>query len=425
MNEFSRILEGVERHRLSNGLTVLVREDHSIPIVTTMVWYRVGSRCEQPGTTGVSHFLEHMMFKGTRRYRKGEIDAITTLNGGANNAFTANDYTAYYFSFASDRWRPALEMEADRMNNSIIDPEEFRLEKQVVLEELKMELDEPWCALRQAVETASFPNHPYGFPIIGRREDLVALTPRQMISHYRKYYVPSNAVLVLVGDFRAERALAETEELFGSIPAAPRPECPVFEEERKADQIRVELRRDVSLDRLLIGFPAPSIRQSEHYTLHVLDRILAEGKLCRFYQRLVERDSLVSFMSADFSDTLDPYLFLVRLELLPGASAQSVESAVFQELDRLSRETVSGEEIQRAVRQCLLSFLSGFETTLDQAVQLGLMETLARFEYWRDYAARIEAVTARDLRAYARQYLAPEQATIGTLLHENSHPTPM
>ncbi len=425
MKTAAGIVENALRTRLSNGLTVIARQDRSVPIVTTMVWYRVGTRYEKPGSTGISHFLEHMMFKGTRRYAKGEIDAITTRHGGANNAFTANDYTAYYFSFASDRWRPALEVEADRIRHSLIDPVEFELEKQVILEELKMELDEPWGALRQAVESLSFRAHPYRFPIIGLQRDIVRMTPRRMLRHYRKHYVPANAVLVLVGDFDNDSALALVEELFGPIPADPAPPMVSFPEEERERQIRVQLRRDGSLDRLMAAFPAPSVRQPEHHTLHVLDKILAEGKLSRLYRRLMDDGSTVSFMSADFADTYDPYLFSIRFELLPGVAPSTVEKALFEELDRLASSPVEVEELARAKKQCMLSFLGSFETTLDQAVQLGLMETLDRFEYWRDYPERIESVSPRDVMEYARQRLTPEKATIGILTHEADQAVPV
>ncbi len=414
------MLSGVQRSRLANGLTVLTREDHSVPIVTTMVWYRVGSRYEQAGITGVSHFLEHMMFKGTHRYGKGEIDYITTRHGGANNAFTANDYTAYYFSFASDRWRPALEVEADRMRNSLIDVEEFRLEKQVVLEELKMEMDEPWGALRQAVESTSFRVHPYRFPIIGLEPDLQALTPAQMVGHYRKYYVPANAILVIVGDFKTDPTLALVDELFGPLAGDEPPALEIFPAEERESQIRVQLRMDSSLDRLMVAFPAPSVRQPEHYTLHVLDKILAEGKLSRLYLKLMDRRSIASALNSDFADTYDPYLLLLRLELLPGVAPALAEQVLFEELERIASSPVTKAELERARKQCMLSFLSGFETTLDQAVQFGLMETLDRFEYWHDYAERIQQVSPRDIMAYARQWLTPEKATIGTLLNETS-----
>ena len=170
----------VHRHRLDNGLTLLVRPDHTSPVVTSMICYRVGSRVEAPGRTGISHFLEHMMFKGTGRFGPGEIDRITALHGGSNNAFTTQDYTAYFFSFASDRWVCALEIEADRMSNNRFDPRQFELERRVILEESRMEQDHPWGALRRSVELKAFERHPYRFPVIGLSRDIQALTVEQM-----------------------------------------------------------------------------------------------------------------------------------------------------------------------------------------------------------------------------------------------------
>ena len=209
----------VRRTTLENGLTVLTRATDVSPTVTSMIWYRVGSRHERAGETGRSHFLEHMLFKGTERYAKGEIDLVTMKNGGSNNAFTSYDFTAYYFNFASDRWEAALEIEADRMVNTVFDPIEFDAEKKVVIEELKAGLDHPWGALMQDLNAKAFEHHPYRNPVIGWLPDVEAATVEGMRSHYRRYYHPGNATLVLVGDIETDRALDEVRACFGPIPA--------------------------------------------------------------------------------------------------------------------------------------------------------------------------------------------------------------
>ncbi|HET9130121.1 MAG TPA: pitrilysin family protein, partial [Terriglobia bacterium] len=215
--------EDVRRTVLDNGLVVLTKELHTSPIVTSMIWYRVGSRNEEIGQTGKSHFLEHMLFKGTHRFKKGQIDLLTLKNGGSNNAFTSQDFTAYYFNFASDRWNIALEIEADRMVNCNFDPEEFEAEKKVVIEELKGGLDSPWGLLMQEVNAAAYKVHPYRNPIIGWLADVERATAEEQQAYYQKNYQPNNAILSIAGDFDTDRVLDDVLRLFGGIPAGNQP----------------------------------------------------------------------------------------------------------------------------------------------------------------------------------------------------------
>ncbi len=407
--------DGVRCQRLKNGLAIVTREDQSVPIVSTMIWYRVGSRFEEPGIRGMSHFLEHMMFKGTDRYQKGEIDYITTRLGGSNNAFTSNDYTAYHFTFASDRWWPALEIEADRMINNSFDATELELERQVVIEELKMQLDSPWSALCQLVESRSYQEHPYQFPVIGVYEDLISIDVAQMVEFYERFYTPGNAVMVLVGDFRAEEVVRRVEELFGSLSSKETPEGPTTVEPDRTEQVRLRVERPSQLPRLMISFPAPSVRQKEHFSMHVLDRVLSEGKLSRLYSRLVEKEEVASFVTTEFSETYDRHLFSVRVELRKDADLESVEALVFEEMDKLRKIPISQAELRRAKNQCFTQLLESFETTLDQAVQLGLMEALGEHGYWNSYMARVDRLTVEEVRDVVQQYWTPEQATVGIL----------
>src|SRR2546426_3790002 len=217
----SFITRGVQKLVLSNGLTVLTKELHDKPVVATMIWYRVGSRNEELGQTGKSHFLEHMLFKGTDRYQKGDIDLITHVNGGVNNAMTWLDFTAYYFVFAPDRWQVALEIESNRMRNTTFAEEEFISEKHVVEEELRIGLDGPWEALENEVWATAFRQHPYHWPTVGWLEDLEAASDADMKAYYDKWYQPRNATLVIVGDFDSAEALQKIEESFGRIPPGP------------------------------------------------------------------------------------------------------------------------------------------------------------------------------------------------------------
>src|SRR5215831_18320856 len=219
--QYSFLTRGVKKTVLSNGLRVLIKEVHDRPVVATVMWYRVGSKNEELGQTGKSHFLEHMLFKGTDRYTKGEIDLITLKNGGANNAFTWLDFTAYYFTFASDRWQAALEIEASRMRNTSFAEHEFAAEKKVVEEELHIGLDGPWEALENEVWATAFRQHPYHWPTVGWIEDLERATAADMKAYYDKWYHPRNATLVVVGDLDTEQTIARISNLFGHIAAGP------------------------------------------------------------------------------------------------------------------------------------------------------------------------------------------------------------
>src|SRR5688572_26114241 len=215
--------EDVRRTVLDNGLVVLTKEVHTSPIVTSMIWYRVGSRNEELGHTGKSHFLEHMLFKGTDRFKKGQIDLITLKNGSNNNAFTSHDFTAYYFNFASDRWEIALDIESDRMVNCVFAPEEFEAEKKVVIEELRMGLDSPWGLLLQELDAAAYKVHPYRNPVIGWQQDVERATSEEQQTYYRRHYHPANATLVLTGDFETDRVLEKVFQKFATIPRSPGP----------------------------------------------------------------------------------------------------------------------------------------------------------------------------------------------------------
>src|SRR5579884_1852533 len=266
--------EDVRKTVLDNGLVVLTKELHTSPIVTSMIWYRVGSRNESMGQTGKSHFLEHMLFKGTERFKKGEIDLLTLKNGGGNNAFTSHDFTAYYFNFASDRWDIALEIEADRMVSCAFDPEEFEAEKKVVIEELKTGLDSPWGLLLQEEEAAAFKVHPYRNPIVGWLQDVERATVEEQQAYYHRYYHPNNATLVLAGDFDTEQVLAKVFRAFGSIPAGPPAPKMVLEEPSQRGERRLVVRWRSKVPRLAIAYHAPQIAHPDSYALQVLGVLL-------------------------------------------------------------------------------------------------------------------------------------------------------
>lgn len=407
-------LTELSRSRLSNGLEVLLLEDHSVPIVSTMLWYRVGSRHEPAGQSGLAHFLEHMMFRGTAHLSDGAIDLLTTLNGGQNNAFTSFDCTAYYFSFASYRWPVGLEIEADRMQHALLDGDLFEIERQVILEELLMTRDNPWEALRQAVDEAGFLPHPYGRPVIGMSSDIASILPAQMEAFYHRYYRPVNAVLLAVGDFRTADAEREIERHFGPIPASSGADYPVepIQPPSTRQPGRLVIEQPTHVSRLLFAFPAPPFAHPDGPVIDLLDSVLSGGKLSRLYSRLVDREQLVSLVHTDLEETVDPYHYFIQLELNEGSPVAQVEEIIAQELDLLRREPVDEKELSRVRNHCLSRYLEDLETTFDRAFQLGLHEVLETGIQVSDYHASLQSVTADALLEAANRYLDPGQAIV-------------
>jgi len=413
-------IEEVRRTVLDNGLVVLTKESHTSPIVTSMIWYKVGSRNEELGHTGKSHFLEHMLFKGTDRFKKGEIDLITLKNGGGNNAFTSHDFTAYYFNFASDRWDIALEIESDRMVNCAFDPEEFEAEKKVVIEELKTSLDSPWGLLMQELEAGAFKVHPYRNPVVGWLQDVERATVEQQQAYYRRYYQPNNAVLVIAGDFQTDQVLSRVSRLFAPIPAGPLPPVMQLEEPPQRGERRLIVRWRSKVPRLSIAYHVPSIAHSDTYALQVLAIVLAEGKASRLYQRMVEREQSVTFVSAEFGEAKDPTLFHVRSEARGDHSIDEIEASIYGEFKDVVANGVTAAELDRAKHQMEAHFILSRERTLDQAILLGQMETIGSLDYIDSYIKNISSVTAEHLSEVCDRYLNENNRTVGLLLSDGS-----
>ncbi len=410
----------VRRTVLDNGLVVLTRESHRSPTVNSMIWYGVGSSDEVAGQTGSSHFLEHMLFKGTARYGKGVIDLLTMKNGGSNNAFTSYDFTAYYFSFASDRWETAIDIESDRMVHTIFDPGEFEAEKNVVIEELKSGLDQPWGKLMQEVNRVAFEQHSYRNPVIGWLADVEAATPSAMEAHYRKYYHPSNATLVLVGDFDTAHALDLVNSKFGEIPAGVRqPRQAPQESEQKAEK-RVDVRWRSDVPRMAIAYHTPAIRHPDSYALQVLSVALAEGKASRFYQRLVDRERSTTFISAEYGESRDPTLFYIRGEGCGDGPHEAIEASVHDELSRIATDGITEVELERAKHQIEAHFVFSMERTLDQAMLLGQIETLAEMNYIDQYLSHVASVDISAVAGVCRKYLCESNRTVAWLLPEEA-----
>ncbi|MFY9611691.1 MAG: pitrilysin family protein [Blastocatellia bacterium] len=425
------VTRGVRKFVLPNLLTVITKELHDKPVVATMIWYRVGSRNEELGQTGKSHFLEHMLFKGTDHYPKGVIDLTTHLNGGMNNAFTWLDFTAYYFSFASDRWQTALEIEASRMRDTLFAEQEFASEKQVVEEELRIGLDGPWEALENEVWATAFRQHPYHSPTVGWLEDLESATAADMKAYYDQWYHPRNATLVIVGDFDSDEARDRIEGLFGAIPPGPETKPLNIVEPPQRGEKRVVVKKETPVERLLIGYHAPAVAGLDSYSLRVAEAILSTGKSSRLYRRLVDQDQSVTFANATYHDHIDPSLFYFQAELKPGFKLDGVERAVYSEIERLKRADVSPAELLKAKRLIEADLVLSNEEPLQQAMLLGQYETIANsapapddsrgFHYLDTMLDRINAVSVDDVALSACRYFTEDNRTVGYLVDESNN----
>ncbi|MBL9080146.1 MAG: insulinase family protein [Planctomycetes bacterium] len=400
------LLPDVEIVELDNGFRALLVERGPLPVVASLLWYRIGARDEHSGETGVSHFLEHMMFKGTPQFPKGHIDLQTSKMGGSNNAFTDNDSTAYYFTMAADRWETALEIEASRMRGCLLDPHEFASEKNVVLEELAMGEDDPWRPLYQATESLLFQVHPYHHPVIGYKQDLERLTVQRMRAYYERHYGPNRAFLVVVGAIDKARTAARIRELFGPIPRAGDREEPLREPTPLGER-RAVLRTPHSVTRLAFGFQTCRMGERDDYALDVLAHDLGNSKNSRLYRRLVLKEELVTDVSVINETRQEPGALFVMCELRPGADAARVEKLVREEIARQAEEGVAKKDFERIQAQIRASFLFQDEAVLDLAMKLARFEASTPDGY-RTLATVLptyDSLTQRELRDVAARYL--------------------
>ena len=413
-----------EAFRLANGMQVLVIPDHRAPVVTHMVWYRVGAADETPGKTGLAHFLEHLMFKGTEKIAPGEFSKIVARHGGRDNAFTNYDFTAYYQAIARDRLPLVMEMEADRMTNLKLSDKEILPERDVVLEELRMRIEnEPVALLQSQMSAALYGKHPYGRDIIGYKAEIEKLGTADALDFYRRFYTPNNATLIVAGDITGAELKPLAEKYYGVI--APR--APAYERKRPAivwpdKPVRVVLRdARVQEPTWLRDYPAPSQAEAgarEGAALDVLAQVLGGGTTSRLYQALVVRDKVATAVQAWYDGgQLDAGSF--GLYALPrvGGNLGDVEKAIDAELARFLGEGVGADELSRARTLLVASAVYARDTqqTMAYAYGSGLMTGLSAWDV-HEWPDRVEAVTADDVLAAARKVLDARRAVTGKLL---------
>jgi zinc protease len=409
----------IHEHHLSNGLRVLLAERHADPVVAVMTWYRVGARNEREHEAGVSHFLEHMMFKGSARFPKGAVDRITTQLGGVNNAFTGYDHTAYWFELASDRWQRALEIEADRMQRLTLDPAEYDAEREVVLEELAMGLDDPWRSLSDRVQAAVFTRHPYRRPIIGYADALRALPVEGMRDYYRRFYHPGNATVVLCGDFEPAEALAAVTSHLGGIPRGvdlAQADCFRPQVDVPPGEQRLSLRWDDQGRRLVMAWPTANVGSDDDWALDVVSAILSSGRTSRLHRRLVVEQGLATSISTHNDTRVDGGVFWLFAECAQGVAPQKLEAAIDAELERVAGEKAPARELARVRSMLAASEAQESETVTDLAEELGEFAVDADWRMAVDAVERLVAVTPEAIREVAGRLLTRERRVVGWCL---------
>ena len=404
---------------LDNGLRVLLLEDHRSPIVSVQLWYRVGSRNEQRGATGLAHFLEHMMFKGTAANPRGAFSEVVERNGGKNNAFTTQDVTSYYVNIAADRVDLILDLEADRMRNLTLDPKDIDSERQVVIEERRTRTeDDPAGFLGEAVSAIAFKAHPYGQPIVGWMEDLGRITPAQIRAFYDTYYVPGNAILVASGDFKGPELLEKIKRRFGAIARAAAPPAVTAVEPAQDGERRVTLRRpEARLPVVYLAWPVPNYTSSDAAALELLSTVLSSGRASRLYRHLVYERQLALDAGGDYSYfSFDPNVFWFWATPLPGQTPETLEKELLAEMERLRNEPVTDEELTRAKNQTEAGFVFQEDSIFRRASLLARFELLGGYAKKDEFLRGIRALTAADLQRVAKSWFPPDLKNVGILL---------
>jgi zinc protease len=415
----------VEKHILDNGLTILAKEMHHVPLVSQWVWYRVGSRNETRGKTGISHWVEHMQFKGTEKYPINVLDKEISRDGGIWNAMTSLDWTTYFETMPAHKINIALSLEADRMRNSLFDEKETSLERTVVISEREGNENEPLFRLGEAIQKAGYKHHTYAHQVIGDLEDLRTITRDDLFEYYQDHYTPANALIAVAGDFDTEEIINKYNENFGQIAGSPEKKYNPKPENELPEKKQIELQGPGSTVYLQLSYRSPAAMSSDFFPLIVLDSLLTgpsslamfgggsiSNKTSRLYQSLVEKD-LAASVSAGVQATIDPYLYEVLAILQPDQSIEKVQEIIDSEIDRLQNTPVSNDEINRAIKQAKALFAYGSESITNQAFWLGYASMFADYVWFENYIEQIEQVTPLMVAETARKYLDPEHRIIG------------
>jgi zinc protease len=412
----------VHEYQLKNGLKLLVEEDHRAPVVVSQIWYKVGSSYEHDGITGISHVLEHMMFKGTKKYGPGEFSKIIAENGGRENAFTGSDYTAYFQLLEKSRLAVSMEMESDRMRNLTLPPEEYAKELEVVKEERHMRTDDnPRALTDEQFNAVAYNNNPYKNPVIGWSNDLHNMTVDDVRAWYERWYAPNNATLVIAGDVNPDEVYKMAEKYYGPIPAGKVvPDKPRLEDPQDGPR-RLIVRTPAQVPYLLMGYKVPVLKTDkqswEPYALDVLSGVLSAGRSARLPRILVREKQIAVDADAGYNMyALHNNMFELDATPAPGHTVAELEQALLEQITRLRDEKVSADELNRVKAQVIASNVYEKDSVFYQGMILGTLETVGlSYKLADEYVGKIKAITAEQVQDVARKYLVDDHLTVAQL----------
>ena len=412
----------VKTETLSNGMKILIQEDHNVPNVAMYLFYKIGSRNEHPGTTGISHFFEHMMFNGAKKYGPGQFDFEMEKSGGNNNAYTTEDDTVYTDWFPSSSLELMMDMESDRIRDLAFDPKIIESERGVVYSERRSSVDNNnFGILFEQLHAAAYIAHPYHWPVVGWPSDIESWTMDDLKNHFRMGYAPNNCIMVVVGDVSTPQVISLAKKYVEPIPRQdPPPEVRTKEPEQLGER-RVTVVKRAQLPIEMVAFHVPDAKDPDDAALDVLETILSRGQSSRLYRRLVDREQLVLSVNANHQSNLDPGLLVFTLQPRSGVEPARAEKALLEELDRIGSQTVPDAELRKAKNQLLANHYRQLKTIAGRANLIGHYE-LFYGDYRKVYTVdhEYEAVTAADVQRVSKKYLTEKNRTIATLIPETS-----
>ena len=410
----------IRTHTLKNGMKLLVQEDHSIPNVALYLFYRVGSRNERPGITGISHFFEHMMFNGAKKYGPGEFDRVMESSGGSNNAYTSQNVTVYQDWFPRSALERIFDLEADRIQHLSFNPEIVESERGVIASERRNAVDANNAGmLNEQLWAAAYTAHPYQWPVVGWMSDIEAWTLDDLKNHFKMGYSPSNTTLVVTGDVTFDEVVALAQKYLEPIPANPPPPAVATTEPAQLGERRIAVRKFAQLPMLQIGYHVPATSHADYYALQALETILFSGQSSRMYKRLVDKDQLALSVGGGSDFAFDPTLFEVSAQPKAGVDPAAVEKAIYEELDRVKADAVTSEELEKAKNILLSGFYRTINTISGRSNAIGTYEV-----FFGDYRKLFTAaedfakVTTADVQRVAKQYFTADNRTVATLVPE-------
>jgi zinc protease len=409
--------DDVNTFTLKNGMKVLVVEDFSIPNANMYLFYKVGSRNEYQGITGLSHFFEHMMFNGAKKYGPKQFDQTMEFNGGANNAYTTENVTVYTDWFPASAADVIFDLEADRISTLSIDPSIVESERGVVLSERRTGLENsPWRLLSQSMQATAFQEHPYHWPVMGYEDDMKNWNQQDLERYFKTYYAPNNCVVVVSGAIKTEEVKRLAQKYLEPIPAQPAPPKVHIVEPVQTGERRITVQKEVATPYLMIGYHTPETKHQDYYALNILSSILSSGKSSRLYASLVDEKQLATQVFTDYGDSFDPNLFNVYAVANKNVNEADLENAIYTEIEKIKKEGISETELQKVKNQKLMEFYDQVETINGKSNNIGTYEMFfGDYKKMFDAPANFNKTTVADVQNVAKKYFTKSNRTVGVL----------